>query len=671
MRFANFKGKEPPLTESTSIDSRPGLRRSGRRWPKVLSASLAAVLVVGAGGAALAYFVGRPWAAKLQANLERDLRTGADELQLGSDGVRKANQTHDVAQLEQAKTHFSTSREAFASASARVRSEWLLTQAQRVPVVGQRYLAPRLAVVTHVAAMGIALDDAGQDTADVDRPLLAPASPGQSGGQRLTAVLGDSGPGLARIHSDLSRADRAAALVDPDLLPRSQRPSFLKAKEQIQKGLAGIAEFQRLSPVLLEILGANGSRTYLIEQVNPAELRGGGGFIGSFSVLSADHGVLKLGKTGDVGPIDRPYPLPGNPKYVAPPNSSKQFTQHGWVFGDSNFSADFPTSARAGETLFQNETGIKVDGVISMDPTAVAALLQVSGPIPVPEYNTTAEAGTFAEEVFQRQEKLANIVPGKKNFFPAVADRLIERISNLPSDGWPNLLTVLNTAVVGRHLQVYFNNEVAQTEMVRVNWAGAMLSPTPRREVMLEVESNFSGNKSNHFLERSYDLTLVHQNGKLRHHLVINLKNATPDGYEGGRQYTCYLRFYYPATATDAVTLHLTPDVYPSDEKPNGLKLADGWLHIEITDLKVGFATHQVVLDYTTDVGDMAGGHEIYWQKQAGVLSDKVHVSLQTGGKTFTADSDLAQDRLFILTNQGLRVAAANVAGAQLSILGT
>lgn len=658
-----------------SVDPRPHGRRSrkrrSRRWVSVTAASLVAVLVIAAGGAGFAYFVARPWAVRLQADVERNLQAGATELQLGTDAVQKANQGHDVALLDQAKVHFDKSRAAFDSASSRVQGEWVLTEAKRVPGVGPDYLAPRLAIVAQVAGMGVALDDAGQGTVDVDRQLLAPANPAQSGGQRLIAFLTGSGPGLAKIQSDLTRADQAARLVDPNLLPGSQRQSFMQARDKIQSGLAGIIEFQRLSPVLLEILGANGPRTYLIEQVDPAELRGGGGFIGSYSLLSADQGNLKLGTNGDVGSIDQPYPLPGSRKYVAPPSSSKQFGQHGWVFGDSNFISDFPTSARAGEALFENETGRKVDGVISIDPTAVAQLLQVSGPIAIPEYNTTAQAATFAEEVFQREEKVANIVPGKKNFFPAVADRLIAKISELPSAGWAGLLNALNSSVQGRHLQVYFNNQPAEAEMGRINWAGATPVPTGDRELMLEVESNFSGNKSNHFIERSYDLTLVNANGKLQHHLVISLKNATPAGYLGGRQYTCYLRYYYPASANAAVTQHLTADQYPSDEKPNGLRLADGWLKIEITNLQLGFATYQVVIDYTTDTGDLAAGHEIYWQKQAGTGSDKVHVSFQSGGKTYAADSDLSQDRLLTLTAGGLQVTAANVAVAHLPILGS
>jgi Protein of unknown function (DUF4012) len=645
-------------------------RRGRRRWPIVLASVLLALLVIAGAGAGWGYYVARPWAVKLQANVEKDLQGGAAELQLGSDAIHQANKDHNPALLDQAIAHFTKSRVQFQRASSRLQSEWAVRDAEQVPSLGPGYLKPRVAVVTHVAAMGVALNDAGTDTAGVDRVLLAPGNKDLHGGERLIGVLNTAGPGLAKVRADLDRASAAAALVNTALLPTAQRQTFAKTKDQIQSALGGIAEFQRLSPVLLEILGANGARTYLIEQVDPAELRGGGGFVGSYSLLSADHGVLKLGKTGDVGALDYPYPLKGNKKYIAPPNSSLQFTTHGWVFGDSNFSPDFPTSARAGEQLFLNETGTKVDGVISMDPNAVAALLSVTGPIAVPEYNTTAQASTFPEEVFQREEKLVNIVPGKKKFFAVVAERLIEKISSLSSDQWPSLLNLLNGAVQARHLQVYFNNEAAEAEMGRINWAGSTVLTTTSVEAMLEAESNFAGTKANHFLERSYDLTLVNENGKLKHHLVINFKNSTPDGYAGGRHYDGYLRFYYSGSATDAVTQNLVKDRYPSDETPSGAKLADGWVYLDPKGSKQGYVTYQVVIDYTTDLGDPAHAHEIYWQKQAGTLSDKVHISYQAGGKTFTADTDLGQDRLLSLTVQGLEVKPGNVPAAHLPILG-
>ena len=108
-----------------------------------------------------------------------------------------------------------------------------------------------------------------------------------------------------------------------------------------------------------------------------------------------------------------------------------------------------------------------------------------------------------------------------------------------------------------------------------------------------------------------------------------------------------------------------------SGEKPLAAKLADGWFDLEITSLKLGFATHQVVIEYTTDLGDLKHGHGIYWQKQAGTGADKVHVSYKTGGKTFTVDTDLSQDRQLTITPEGLTVKAGHVPAAHLPILGT
>ena len=107
-------------------------------------------------------------------------------------------------------------------------------------------------------------------------------------------VLDDTNRSLLAVRKDLDLAGKAAARVDLEVLPAGQQATFVKAKATIVSGIAAIDEFERLVPVMNELLGASGARTYLIEQVNPSELRPGGGFIGTYSVLQADHGSLKL-----------------------------------------------------------------------------------------------------------------------------------------------------------------------------------------------------------------------------------------------------------------------------------------------------------------------------------------------------------------------------------------
>jgi Protein of unknown function (DUF4012) len=668
MRVAEHPSPIPKTSAepSPAPSSRPERKRTG--WRKAVAVLAIIVLVISGIAAAAGFFVVKPWADSLQAHLESDLKAGTDDLQRGTQAIHNANNQHNPALLADAKADFNKSRIEFQDAKSLLHANPMIEQAAKFAGPGSSYVGSRLTLVNAIIGMGLALDDVGDDTVAVDAQLLNPSQKNVSGGQRLIAVLQSNQAGLQRIHSDLARAQVQAQHVDPSLLPPGQKTSFLKAKDQIKTGLDGLAEFERLAPVLLEILGQNGLRTYLVEQIDPAELRGSGGFIGSFTLLNVDHGNISMGKSADVITIDHPFPMPGSKKYVAPP-SEFAFNDHGFVFSDSGFSPDFANAARTGEDLFFSETGTKVDGVIAMDPWAVADLLTVTGPIPVPSYSVTVNAATFAEDVFQREEK-QTAVANRKDFFPAVATELLTRVSSLPSEDWGKLITALNAAVEDRHLQVYFNNQSAQSEMSRINWAGPTLTPQSAAETMFEAESNLGGTKANHFVTRNYQLTLTAANGKLQHKLVIDLKNAMPDGYFGGRHYTCYIRFYYPPAATSASISGVDPDPRPSDEQLKGVKMLDGWFQIDINDLKLGYATHQVVIEYTTELPDLSHGYDIYWQKQAGTFQDAVKVAFIRDGKTYTVNSDLGQDRLIILDDKGVEIKPGKAPVAQIPALG-
>ena len=142
--------------------------------------------------------------------------------------------------------------------------------------------------------------------------------------------------------AEVMTAQKVAASIDPSVIPHQDRGLLTKAKTTIDSAVIGISDFQRLVPVLTELLGSNGRRVYLIEQPNPAELRSGGGFLGTVSVVSADQGTLNLISSGDSYTFDgylpgqRPYM--GDPAYVAPPSFLRGwYSGHSWNF-DSEFS---------------------------------------------------------------------------------------------------------------------------------------------------------------------------------------------------------------------------------------------------------------------------------------------------------------------------------------------
>jgi hypothetical protein len=658
--------------------SAPVARRNGgparrvKRLRRRLALRLLLIFLIAIPATAILGDVSLAHARQVQAAVTVDLQAGADELLAGRQSVSDATTKSNPALLVVANQHFEHSRTRFRSALDQLQRDPVLVAARITPVLGQAYVGPRLQAAIAVGEMGLALDDAGAGAATIDSALLKPASATDvHGGERLVQVLKATDPIVKHVVADLDRARQQANLIDVKVIPASQRASVAKAKGEIQKGLDGLNEFQKLSPALLDILGQSGSKTYLVEQVDPAELRAGGGFIGSFALLSIDKGKIALQQAAGVASIDYPYPTSGAKDYVRQPEPLDEFTGvgRGWVFGDSNFYPDFAASAKTGETLFLGQTGKKVDGVISIDPWAVGALLDVTGPLDVPKWNVRVDGKTFAEQVFVTQESVANQGVGdRKAFFPDVANLMLEKLSTLPADQWPKLLSALNSTVTQRHLQVYFNTPATETELDRMGWTARMVKPAGQ-ETMMEVESNFGGTKANHFLTRSYNLQLTASGGVLHHNLVIDYKDATPPGFLGGRTYRCYLRFYYPADATgDSAPIH-SATTKPSGEKLDGLKMLDGWFQINI-DPHRGYGVYSVTMQWDTALPAGAISRSIYWQKQAGTISDAINVTYKVGGKTFSASSDLSQDRVLVLTDGGVQVTNGSAGSAHLPTLG-
>jgi hypothetical protein len=619
-------------------------------------AVLLAVVISGAGAAIL---VPRE-ARQLEADLNRDFISGQTHLTSGKAKLEKATTDRNLAGLEPARLDFRAALADFNRGHQRLQGIYPFLQVgSGLPAMGA-YIGPRERTAFGVVDMGIALSQAALAGVDAEAIFLRPDSQGQAA-SRLVTLLRDVQPSLDSGRLDLQRARQDVVAVDPSLLTGAQQQALKDASQTVSKGLASIEALAGLIPVLLEILGGNGKRTYLIEQVNPAELRAGGGFIGTYSVLSADMGALKLVQSGAIDAVDYPRPIFGQPGYVeAPPPEVEFFGKQSWVLGDSNFFPDFPTNAKWGEFFAEKELKIKPDGVISIDPYVIAALLEVTGPITVAEYGVTVQSKGFVEDLFWR-EAGANRQSNRKEFLSSVGIEILNRVATLKSDRWPALLQVLNNVVSQRHLQVYLNNAPAQQKMTDYGWSG-IVNPTSLPDFMYEVESNFGGTKANFFVQRNYNVDLSLQGNTLHHSVVVSLADSAPQGISG-RSYRCYMRLYVPAAATGLKMINAGPDKLQLTDVPAGMKMADGWFQIDVV-LATGVGKFSVIFQYDTPwAPDAAGQHRIYWQKQPGTLVDAAHLSWTTGGHRFEASGDLAQDRLITLTATGITL-TPGVAGS-------
>jgi hypothetical protein len=72
---------------------------------------------------------------------------------------------------------------------------------------------------------------------------------------------------------------------------------------------------------------------------------------------------------------------------------------------------------------------------------------------------------------------------------------------------------------------------------------------------------------------------------------------------------------------------------------------------------------------WSTPAAGLDRGYTIYWRKQAGTLTDALHVVLHTGDRTLTADTDLGQDRSIVLTPLGIQLQSGSGGAATVPFL--
>ena len=635
-----------------------------RRHRRLLLAIAIVIAILAASGlgAVFAYTTVKAQASQLQADLTVHLQAGQSELEAAKVSLTAANAAHDENLVAQASVHFTTAKVQFMVARQIADSSQLLHRLETLPAFGDIALS-RHAAVVGIADMGIAISDAGMELAKLDGLLIKPAGAGGQQGRTLLTVLEQANSSVVIVRKDLERAQQSAAQVDVRVVPIGQQASLVKAKGTIGSAIAAVDEFQRLVPVLTELLGGNGARTYLIEQVNSAELRPGGGFLGSYSVLQADHGALKLVRSGDAVELIGTRKQPGQAGYVAPPGPLHEFVPNtSWSFIDSNFFPDFPANAAAGETFAQPFLGTKLDGVISIDYYAVAKMLELTGPLAVPGYGITVTSTNFIPLVVQYDIAYS---PAHKAILSAIAGTLMNRVATLPPDRWPALIGALNDLSAARHLQAYFNNASVQNEIDQVGWSGT-LNIAGARDYMMEVESNLSGNKTNYFLTRNFTIELTRTGNTLHHKVTIDLVNNMPFVYRPSEYYVAYLRLYVSDTASSTRN-NLRPAKYPNPAPPAGTRMIDGWVP-----LFHGYGhSAQAVFEYDTPwVGDGRGLARIYWQKQPGTLDDKVAIKWNDGsGHVYTVSGDLAQDRVITFSSSGVSLTPGQPARAKLPSL--
>jgi hypothetical protein len=349
-----------------------------------------------------------------------------------------------------------------------------------------------------VAAAGRLLDMAANLMLAADEAFVALEPLMQSGlgeanqpsPEAVVRHLAAAQPRLQAAYRAASRAAQARADLPVEQLSPRVRALVERVDPLLPLARGGLA-VAALAP---DLLGARGPRTYLVLLQNQDEMRGSGGFISAVGTITVERGDITDMAIEDAYALDdltKTYPAAPEPLqlYMQAPIT---------LIRDSNWSPDFPTSAALAESLYNLTRGQRLDGVISVDQTAVRLFLAAIGPLTL----AGAPEPITADNVTQFMRSAWSVEPGgeagldwwlhRKDFMKDLAAAMVDR---LPSASMIDLGQAAVQALEERHILVRLRDRSGRRALSEQGWDGAVRPGSG--DYLMVVESNLGFNKVN------------------------------------------------------------------------------------------------------------------------------------------------------------------------------
>lgn len=264
---------------------------------------------------------------------------------------------------------------------------------------------------------------------------------------------------------------------------RSARASF-DAKDS--KLIALLETGSNVLSYALPLVGGDGPRQYLIAGENDAEMRDQGEVL-SVALMHSVNGSFSLDNTGPSdAPLPQPVavPLPSGTQAIF---GSLQPTQ---LWQSVNATADFPLSGQIMQAMYQQMTGIHVNGVVALDVPTLVSLLRLYGPVSVPgiaQPVTAANASDILLHQLYAQFSYGNQAP-RHDDVSAVANAVVHKMKTEHVD-LAALAVALAKDVAGRHLLAWDENPSYEALIVDSGGSGAIDTKDSDRTFHLSVQS--------------------------------------------------------------------------------------------------------------------------------------------------------------------------------------
>lgn len=311
------------------------------------------------------------------------------------------------------------------------------------------------------------------------------------------------------------------------------------------------ALFGLFKPKLLDILGFNGQKVYVLVFQDSAELRPTGGFISAIGLLRLEKGRMISYKT--IASYQVNASLGG---LVTPPAEIGELLgEKNWYFHDSNWDADFPTTAETISWFLEKSFGENLDGVIAINSLSAKSLLVQMDHLTIDGYTEPISSENFAQQLDSHAEKS---VVDNQTFVSSLLSGFIQEVFTQNPENFEQWLIAFVDQLSSGQIQIYLKDQTAQQILVQTKWSGLVGKPSCfgqfiqngcLADSVYQVEANIGINRANAQLETKTQDAINFQSDRVdRTRTTTWINNATSNVWPKGA-YKAYVRWYLPKEA--------------------------------------------------------------------------------------------------------------------------
>ncbi|MEA2557289.1 MAG: hypothetical protein QOG88_827 [Actinomycetota bacterium] len=562
-----------------------------------------------------------------------------EHFQKGKDELTQAQSALFNGDIETANRAFQGARFEFEQAAGAGNNPFVRITSW-LPIVGRTPDALRT-----LADVGLRLTAAGQGVSTAIGNL-----PGGyqalslRGGTIPVEALSSLGPAIHEARAQIDDASAEAAGIATTLVPSA----VVEAGDQVRAKLAQATPVATAGDEMIRQLpafaGMSAPARYFLAPQNPTELRGTGGFVSRWSILTIDHGKISVAPFRSISKLrnvaNPTWPNPDLKEIYGPYNSAG-------FWRSTNDPRDGPTAAALMTNLWDQTQATPIDGVVMVDVQALRFMVGAIGkvnvqfagkPVVLTENNVAPFLANDAYSLFRDQR-------ARKDAVGAVGQKIFEEF--LARASGDQALRALISATGDGHILVNATDPALENALTQAGATGSLGPGEAGGDFFATSVVNQGGNKLDFYIHRDvrYDVTLL-PDGNAQVDATVTFKNTAPAGappsyvlgpFEGKSMAVFHLRVgeayqatsFYCASGCVATSIQHDGSVFPAAQHTEqGLTLYNGQLRIPAQTTAAVHLTMNVPGVWTGDAGQ--GTYTLTLQDQPTIVPTSASVVVHT-----------------------------------------